>query len=124
MTPTILSLLYSDTSPQHDDKTMPVIESQIDSRSTEFQTNAAHIRATVDDLKSQLEKTSLGGGEKARNKHTERGKLLPRERIRALLDSGSPFLEFSPLAAHGMYEDQAPAPASSPASGASTESKS
>ena len=87
---------------------MPVIESQIDSRSTEFQANAAHMRATVDDLKRQLEKSSLGGGEKARNKHTERGKLLPRERIRALLDSGSPFLEFSPLAAHGMYEDQAP----------------
>src|SRR3984957_1724875 len=87
---------------------MPVIESQIDSRSTEFQTNAAHMRATVDDLKRQLEKSALGGGEKARNKHTERGKLLPRERIRALLDSGSPFLEFSPLAAHGMYEDQAP----------------
>src|SRR5579864_3171896 len=87
---------------------MPVIESQIDIRSPEFQTNAAHMRATVDDLKKQLEKAALGGGEKARTKHTERGKLLPRERIRALLDPGSPFLEFSPLAAHGMYENQAP----------------
>ena len=87
---------------------MPVIESQIDPRSAEFQANAAQLRGVVDDLKKQLAQTALGGGDKARNKHTERGKLLPRERIRGLLDPGSPFLEFSPLAAHGMYEDQAP----------------
>ena len=87
---------------------MPVIESQIDSRSPEFQANAAQLRGVVEDLHQQLAHTALGGGEKARNKHTERGKLLPRERIRGLLDAGSPFLEFSPLAAHGMYEDQAP----------------
>ena len=87
---------------------MPVIASQIDPRSPEFQTNAAHLRSAVDDLKKQLAHVALGGGEKARTKHTERGKLLPRERIRALLDPGSPFLEFSPLAAHGMYDNQAP----------------
>ncbi len=87
---------------------MPVIESQIDPRSPEFQANAAQLRGVVEDLQQQLAHTALGGGEKARNKHTERGKLLPRERIRGLLDAGSPFLEFSPLAAHGMYEDQAP----------------
>jgi 3-methylcrotonyl-CoA carboxylase beta subunit len=87
---------------------MPVIESQIDPRSPEFQANAAQLRGVVEDLRQQLAHTALGGGEKARNKHTERGKLLPRERIRGLLDAGSPFLEFSPLAAHGMYEDQAP----------------
>jgi len=87
---------------------MPVIESQIDPRSEEFQTNAKQLRGLVDDLKTQLAQAALGGGEKARTKHTERGKLLARERIRALLDPGSPFLEFSPLAAHGMYDGAAP----------------
>jgi len=88
---------------------MPVIESQIDPRSAEFQANAAQLRGVVDDLQAQMSRAALGGGDKARAKHTERGKLLPRERVRALLDSGSPFLEFSPLAAHGMYDDAAPA---------------
>ncbi|MHB8446368.1 MAG: carboxyl transferase domain-containing protein [Rudaea sp.] len=88
---------------------MPVIESQIDTRSPEFIANAASLRAVVDDLKKQLARAALGGGEKAREKHVARGKLLPRERVRALLDAGSPFLELSPLAAHGMYDDAAPA---------------
>ncbi len=87
---------------------MPRIQSQIDPRSPDFIANAEHLRGLVDDLKHQLRLTALGGGEKARNKHTERGKLLPRERIRALLDPGSPFLELSPLAAHGMYDAAAP----------------
>ena len=87
---------------------MPRIQSQIDTRSPEFLANATQLRDLVDDLKQQLQRASLGGGDKARSKHTERGKLLPRERIRALLDSGSPFLEIAPLAAHGMYEDAAP----------------
>jgi 3-methylcrotonyl-CoA carboxylase beta subunit len=87
---------------------MPVIESQLDPRSAEFQSNAAALRVAVDDLKTQLANTTLGGGEKARARHTERGKLLPRERIRTLLDAGSPFLELSPLAAHGMYDNAAP----------------
>jgi 3-methylcrotonyl-CoA carboxylase beta subunit len=87
---------------------MPVIESQIDTRSPDYAANAQLMRTQVADLHAQLHQVALGGGDKARLKHTERGKLLPRERIRALLDSGSPFLELSPLAAHGMYEDQAP----------------
>ncbi|TDR40010.1 3-methylcrotonyl-CoA carboxylase beta subunit [Tahibacter aquaticus] len=87
---------------------MTVIESKIDSRSPEFQANASQLRAAVDELQQQMARVALGGGEKARNKHTERGKLLPRERIRALLDPGSPLLELSPLAAHGMYDDAAP----------------
>ncbi|HET6545142.1 MAG TPA: carboxyl transferase domain-containing protein [Rhodanobacteraceae bacterium] len=87
---------------------MTQIRSQLDTRSPDFQSNAAELRAAVDDLKSELAKAALGGGEKARTRHTDRGKLLPRERIRALLDPGSPFLELSPLAAHGMYEGQAP----------------
>src|SRR5580765_570638 len=87
---------------------MPAIRSQIDQRSPDFVANAAQMRGLVDDLKSQFAKVAEGGGEKARTKHTERGKLLPRERIRGLLDPGSPFLELSALAAHGMYENQAP----------------
>ncbi|HEX6834293.1 MAG TPA: carboxyl transferase domain-containing protein [Rudaea sp.] len=87
---------------------MPAIVSQIDPRSPDFQANAAQLRAAVEDLNQQMAQAALGGGEKARAKHTERGKLLPRERIRALLDPGSAFLEFSPLAAHGMYDNQAP----------------
>ncbi len=85
-----------------------LIESQIDTRSNDFAANAEKSRELVDDLKKRLAQAALGGGEKARKKHTERGKLLPRERIRALLDPGSPFLELSSLAAGGMYDDQAP----------------
>ncbi len=87
---------------------MPAIESQVDTRAADYAANAELMRSLVEDLHSQLHQVALGGGEKARNKHTERGKLLPRERIRALLDPGSAFLELSPLAAHGMYEGQAP----------------
>ncbi len=87
---------------------MTPIESKIDSRNADFQANATQLRATVDDLRAEMAKAALGGGDKARTKHTERGKLLPRERVRALLDPGSPFLELSSLAAHGMYDDAAP----------------
>src|ERR1700761_1968143 len=88
---------------------MSVIASQIDPRSPDFQASSEQLRGLVDDLKRELTRSAEGGGEKAREKHTARGKLLPRERIRALLDPGSPFLELSPLAAHGMYDDAAPA---------------
>jgi len=87
---------------------MPIIQSQIDPRSPDFQANAERLEAAVRDLEQEMARAALGGGVKARQKHTERGKLLPRERIRALLDPGSPFLELSPLAAHGLYENQAP----------------
>ena len=87
---------------------MTAITSQIDPRDPAFQANAAQLRGAVEDLQAQAARSALGGGENARAKHTERGKLLPRERIRALLDPGSPFLELSPLAAHGMYDGAAP----------------
>jgi 3-methylcrotonyl-CoA carboxylase beta subunit len=87
---------------------MTVLQSSIDPRSADFQANAAHLASLVDDLKARLRAAAEGGGEKARAKHTERGKLLPRERIRALLDPGSPFLELSPLAADGLYDGAAP----------------
>jgi 3-methylcrotonyl-CoA carboxylase beta subunit len=88
---------------------MTVIVSKIDPRSAEFQASASQLRAVTDDLHRELLHSAEGGGAKAREKHEARGKLLPRERIRALLDPGSPFLELSALAAHGMYDDAAPA---------------
>ncbi len=87
---------------------MSMIVTQIDPRSPEFQTASAHLRALVEDLQRELLRSAAGGGTKARDKHVARGKLLPRERVRALLDPGSPFLELSALAAHGMYDDVAP----------------
>ncbi|GLZ51018.1 carboxyl transferase domain-containing protein [Actinomycetospora sp. NBRC 106378] len=62
----------------------------------------------VDDLRAKLAAVRLGGPERSRARHVERGKLLPRDRVDALLDPSSPFLELSPLAAHGMYDDAAP----------------
>ena len=87
---------------------MPVLKSSLDIRDPGFIANRNKLKATVDDLKSQLERIAQGGGERARERHLKRDKLLPRDRIRALLDAGSPFLELSALAAHGMYEDKAP----------------
>jgi 3-methylcrotonyl-CoA carboxylase beta subunit len=88
---------------------MSILVSQIDTRSSEFQASSAQLRGLVDELQRELTRSASGGGTKARDKHIARGKLLPRERIRALLDPGSPFLELSALAAHGMYADAAPA---------------
>ena len=66
-------------------------------------------RELVQELRERLTRAQDGGGEKARKRHTDRGKLLPRERIRLLLDHGSPFLEIAPLAAEDMYDGKAPA---------------
>ena len=65
--------------------------------------------ALARDLRDQVHKIKQGGGERARERHLARGKLLPRERVRRLLDPGAPFLELSQLAAHGMYDDEVPA---------------
>lgn len=77
--------------------------------SPEFEENRTAMQALVDDLREKIAKIELGGGDKARERHTSRGKLLPRERIDALLDAGSPFLEIGALAAHKIYEDDIPA---------------
>jgi len=82
-----------------------VIQSSINTRSEAFQSNAASMRQLVDDLRAKVAQASLGGGESARQKHLSRGKLLPRDRVDMLLDPGSPFLEFSPLAGFGVYRD-------------------
>ena len=87
---------------------MPVLPSNIDPRSDEFARNAAAMKALVADLRQQLDGAMRGGSEEARVRHTGRGKLLARERVDLLLDPGSPFLEFSALAAHGMYGGDVP----------------
>jgi 3-methylcrotonyl-CoA carboxylase beta subunit len=88
---------------------MQVLPSRLNTRSEEFRANAQHMRETVDDLRTQIARTALGGDENARAKHVARGKLLPRERVDQLLDPGTPFLEIGQLAAHGMYDGAAPA---------------
>lgn len=87
---------------------MPILTSQLNPRSADFQANAQAMRAAVEDLRRQIDAAALGGGEVARARHTGRGKLLPRDRVQLLLDPGTPFLELSPLAAHGMYNGDAP----------------
>jgi 3-methylcrotonyl-CoA carboxylase beta subunit len=82
---------------------MPVLKSKIDPRSPAFAANAEQMRTTVADLRSKVTKVSEGGGADAAKKHTARGKLLPRDRVAALLDPGAPFLELSQLAAYGVY---------------------
>ena len=85
-----------------------VIETAIDPRSAEFRRNAATHRAEAEELRAAVARAAEGGGEAARARHEARGKLPARERIRRLLDPGSPFLELSQLAAHGMYDDEVP----------------
>src|SRR5512138_875945 len=88
---------------------MPLISSKINPRDALFAENRRANLALVEDLRGRVERVKLGGGEAARERHLGRGKLLPRERVRRLLDSGSPFLELSQLAATGLYDDQVPA---------------
>jgi 3-methylcrotonyl-CoA carboxylase beta subunit len=86
-----------------------VLRSTVDPGSAQFQRNVTAHRALVDDLDARLAAARLGGPERARARHVERGKLLPRDRVDALVDPSSPFLELSPLAANGLYDDEAPA---------------
>jgi 3-methylcrotonyl-CoA carboxylase beta subunit len=85
-----------------------VLESAARPRGEAFAANEAAHRALVDDLREQLALARAGGGARAAERHVARGKLLPRERVERLLDRGSPFLELSPLAAHGLYDGAAP----------------
>src|SRR5450830_1330224 len=87
---------------------MPQLESKLNPRSEEFQQNANTLNLLVDDLRAKVAAIAEGGGEAARAKHVARGKLLPRDRVQMLLDPGTPFLEFSQLAAYEMYEGAAP----------------
>ena len=86
-----------------------ILDSTLDARALDVQANTAAMQLLVDDLTATIEKILLGGGDDARKKHLARGKLLPRERVQMLLDPGTPFLEFSQLAAHNLYDNVAPA---------------
>jgi len=81
------------------------LASSIDPQSKEFRTNAAAMRALTQELDEKRAEAALGGNSRARERHTARGKLLPRERVTRLIDPGTPFLELSPLAASNMYDD-------------------
>src|SRR3954468_20755974 len=87
---------------------MTAIETKVNPRSPEFKASQEAMAALVADLHAKIYAIGQGGSEAAREKHVGRGKLLPRERIRRLLDTGSPFLELSQLAAWNMYENQVP----------------
>ncbi len=84
---------------------MAQIASTIDTRASDFRANQVLMRALADELDRRRAEAAMGGAKKARERHLERGKLLPRDRVMHLIDPGSPFLELSPLAANNMYED-------------------
>jgi 3-methylcrotonyl-CoA carboxylase beta subunit len=87
---------------------MDRIESRLNTSTAEFKENRRQMEEGVARLKAEIEKARLGGSEANRRRHVERGKLLARDRIAGLLDPHTPFLELSPLAAYGMYDDEAP----------------
>ena len=87
---------------------MDIIQSEFDLQSKEFSENRDHMLKHVGQLRERLEKAKLGGGVEALEKHKSRGKLTARERVSALIDPGTSFLEFSSLAACEMYDSQAP----------------
>ena len=87
---------------------MPVLETTLDMRSPDARANAAHMAELVADLRRVAARVREGGGEASRHRHVSRGKLLPRDRIRALIDPASPFLEVGQLAAHGLYGGEVP----------------
>ena len=84
---------------------MSVIETRINPRGDEFADNRASMQALVDDLRDKVSDISRGGGERSREKHLGRGKLLPRDRVHRLLDPGTPFLEIGQFAGYEMYGD-------------------
>jgi 3-methylcrotonyl-CoA carboxylase beta subunit len=86
-----------------------VLETNVQSQTSDFKKNEQYMRGLVETWRGRVNKIKLGGGEEALKKHKSRGKLTARERIEGLLDPGTAFLEFSTLAAWGMYDDQAPA---------------
>ncbi len=88
---------------------MTVLKSAVDPRSQIFLDNKAALRAQVDDLARRVAGIRDGGGEEARRRHLGRGKLLPRDRVRTLIDPGAPFLELSQLAGYKLYDDEVPA---------------
>jgi len=86
----------------------PVLGTNINADSEEYRSRSTHNRALADALRDAVAEAALGGNEKSRERHTSRGKLLPRERVERLLDPGSPFLEIGQLAANDLYEGEVP----------------
>ena len=87
---------------------MPKLDTAVRPDSDAYRANAAHNLALVDDLRAKTAQFARGGSDAHRDRHTSRGKLLPRDRVERLLDLGSPFLEIGALAANGVYNDEAP----------------
>ena len=87
---------------------MSVIASKISTRGEDYQDNFAHMEQKLADLRAKVETVKMGGGERSRKRHLDRGKLLPRDRIRTLIDPGAPFLELQQLAAWDVYDDDIP----------------
>ncbi len=87
---------------------MPILKSGLDVASSRFAANHAAMQAMLVELRAKTAEAALGGPAAARLRHTERGKLLPRERVERLVDPGAPFLEIGALAAHGLYDGEAP----------------
>ncbi|MFP7570807.1 carboxyl transferase domain-containing protein [Marivita sp. S2033] len=85
------------------------LQSQAIPSSEQFKTNQSAHREALAEIRSAAETAALGGGERSRERHVSRGKMLPRDRVANLLDPGSPFLEVGAVAAHGMYDGAAPA---------------
>jgi 3-methylcrotonyl-CoA carboxylase beta subunit len=85
----------------------PQIETRFDPSSPQAASRRAAMEGLVAELKGKLAASAQGGPEKARDKHLSRGKLLPRERVERLIDTATPFLELSALAANGLYSDEA-----------------
>ena len=88
--------------------TAPALTTTLNPDDPQAQARAAHNRALAEELRAKVAEAALGGNEKSRERHTARGKLLPRERVERLLDPGSPLLEIGQLAANGVYEDDIP----------------
>src|SRR4051794_33888186 len=88
---------------------MSVLQTQLDPRAEDFRANATLMRELVADLRAKTATVARGGSEESRQRHLARGKLLPRDRVNALVDPGTPLLELSPLAAYGMYGGDVPA---------------
>ena len=86
----------------------PVLATRLKAGDPASAANSELNRSLAADLRVRLAEVAKGGGERARQRHLDRGKLLPRDRVDALVDPGSPFLELSPMAANGMYDDEAP----------------
>lgn len=87
---------------------MTIIQSKVQPRSVNFKENADSMEVQIQDLRQLRSQLAQGGSKAARQRHLDRGKLLPRERVERLLDPGSPFLELSPLAAYNLYNNDAP----------------